>query len=126
MQFHFYCIDGSNVSTTVIGEAMDSGDKATNKAMSIALKYALLQALLIPTEDEKDPDLKTLEPLKPSKNEAPATTTQQTEKEWLNPGTDKWNEAVKFLKEGGDIKKIRSKYNIGTKNHAALLEQSKK
>jgi hypothetical protein len=40
----------------VIGEGMESGDKATNKAMSIALKYALLQAFLIPTEEPKDPD----------------------------------------------------------------------
>lgn len=48
--------DGSQAAVTVTGEAMDSGDKATTKAMSIALKYALLQMFLIPTEDDKDPD----------------------------------------------------------------------
>lgn len=63
--FTFMADDGSSVSSTIVGEAMDSGDKATNKAMSIALKYALLQMFLIPTEEEKDPDAQTPPELKP-------------------------------------------------------------
>jgi hypothetical protein len=55
-EYRFYTIDGSFVSTEVIGEAMDSGDKAANKAIAIAHKYALLQAFIIPTEEQKDPD----------------------------------------------------------------------
>lgn len=43
--------DGSVHSVTTYGEAMDSGDKATNKAMSIAYKYAAFQAFCIPTEE---------------------------------------------------------------------------
>jgi len=43
--------DGSIHSVTTYGEAMDSGDKATNKAMSIAYKYAAFQAFCIPTEE---------------------------------------------------------------------------
>lgn len=35
---------------------MDSGDKATNKAMAIAFKYACFQVFCIPTEEMKDPD----------------------------------------------------------------------
>ena len=54
--YHFTHSDGSHADITVYGEAMDSGDKATTKAMSIALKYALLQMFLIPTEEEKDRD----------------------------------------------------------------------
>ena len=54
--YHFTHSDGSHADITVYGEAMDSGDKATTKAMSIALKYALLQMFLIPTEEDKDPD----------------------------------------------------------------------
>ena len=49
-------IDGSRESCVLIGEGMDSGDKAANKAMSVAQKYALLQAFLIPTEEKKDPE----------------------------------------------------------------------
>lgn len=54
--YRFYTTDGSFVEAKVIGEAMDSGDKATNKAMSIAYKYAAFQVFNIPTEEMKDPD----------------------------------------------------------------------
>lgn len=53
-KFNFYTSDGSFVSSTLDGEAMDSGDKSTNKAMSAALKYALMQMFLIPTEERLD------------------------------------------------------------------------
>lgn len=43
--------DGSIHTVTTYGEAIDSGDKATNKAMSIAYKYAAFQAFCIPTEE---------------------------------------------------------------------------
>lgn len=43
--------DGSKHTVKTYGEAMDSGDKATNKAMSIAYKYAAFQAFCIPTEE---------------------------------------------------------------------------
>ena len=56
VKFTFYAEDGSSVSAVVIGEGMDSGDKATNKAMSIAFKYACFQVFCIPTEEMKDPD----------------------------------------------------------------------
>lgn len=60
VKFSFVAVDGSSVDSIVIGEGMDSGDKASNKAMSIGHKYALLQAFLIPTDDkEKDPDYNT-------------------------------------------------------------------
>lgn len=59
--FRYMTTDGSFVETTNVGEAMDSGDKGMNKAMSIALKYSLLQMLLIPTEEQKDPDATTPE-----------------------------------------------------------------
>ena len=39
IKYTFYAEDGSSVSATVIGEGMDSGDKASNKAMSVAFKY---------------------------------------------------------------------------------------
>ncbi|MCM1029753.1 MAG: ERF family protein [Pseudoflavonifractor sp.] len=60
IRHHFVADDGSEVTTTTVGEAMDTGDKGFNKAMSISLKYALLQMLLIPTDDvKKDPDATT-------------------------------------------------------------------
>lgn len=56
VKYTFFAEDGSSVSATVIGEGMDSGDKATNKAMSIAFKYACFQVFCIPTEEMVDPD----------------------------------------------------------------------
>lgn len=56
IKYTFYAEDGSRVEATVIGEGMDSGDKASNKAMAIAFKYALFQVFCIPTEELKDPD----------------------------------------------------------------------
>lgn len=56
IRYTFYAEDGSSLQCTVIGEGMDSGDKASNKAMAVGLKYALTQMLCIPTEDPKDPD----------------------------------------------------------------------
>jgi len=60
IKYHFVASDGSYVDSIVIGEGMDSGDKASNKAMSIAHKYALLQVFMIPTvETNKDPDFES-------------------------------------------------------------------
>lgn len=53
--------DGSKHTVTTYGEAMDSGDKATNKAMSAAYKYAAMQAFSIPTEGDNDADAHTHE-----------------------------------------------------------------
>lgn len=53
--------DGSEVKVTTYGEAMDSGDKATNKAMSAALKYAFMQTFTIPTEGDNDSETHTHE-----------------------------------------------------------------
>lgn len=55
VDYTFWAEDGSSITTSVAGEAFDSGDKATPKAMSVAFRTALLQALCLPT-DEPDPD----------------------------------------------------------------------
>lgn len=65
MRYTFYAEDGSSVSAVVVGEGMDSGDKASNKAMSVAMKYAMFQVFCIPTEEMQDPDAETPEPSKP-------------------------------------------------------------
>lgn len=61
-EFDFVCAeDGSKHTVKTFGEAMDSGDKATNKAMSAAYKYACFQAFSIPTEGDNDADAHTHE-----------------------------------------------------------------
>lgn len=49
-------IDGTTHTAATFGEAMDSGDKATNKAMSAAYKYAAFMTFAIPTEGDNDAD----------------------------------------------------------------------
>lgn len=48
--FHFYGPAGDKVTATTLGEASDTADKASNKAMSAALKYALMQTFMIPVD----------------------------------------------------------------------------
>lgn len=51
----YHAQDGSFVSVETTGEAMDyGGDKASNKAMSSAMKYALMQVFLVPTGEDND------------------------------------------------------------------------
>ncbi len=65
--------DGSTHTIRTMGEAMDSADKATNKAMSAAMKYACLMAFQIPTEGDNDADAHHPEPAarKPAATAAP-------------------------------------------------------
>lgn len=61
-EFDFVCTeDGSRHVVKTYGEAMDSGDKSTNKAMSAAYKYAAMQSFAIPTEGDNDADAQTHE-----------------------------------------------------------------
>lgn len=55
--------DGSKHTARVFGEAMDSADKATNKAMSAAYKYMAFQTFAIPTEGDNDADANTPQPV---------------------------------------------------------------
>ena len=52
IEYNFYCADDQSCIKVgpIIGEAADQGDKASNKAMSMALKYALIQLFSIPVE----------------------------------------------------------------------------
>lgn len=50
--FHFYGPAGDRVTTTTLGEASDVADKASNKAMSAALKYALVHTFMIPVDSK--------------------------------------------------------------------------
>lgn len=62
-RFTFYAPDGSNVFVRTVGEGMDSGDKSCSKAMSTALKYALLQLFCIPTSEATDSEHDSPEPV---------------------------------------------------------------
>lgn len=67
--------DGSKHTVKTFGEAMDSADKATNKAMSAAYKYAAFQSFCIPTEGDNDAD-GTTHDVSPESSNQPAQTRQ--------------------------------------------------
>jgi len=54
-RYRFYGPEGDFIDAEVPGESMDFGDKGAPKAMSVAYRILLLQALCIPTGDA-DPD----------------------------------------------------------------------
>lgn len=93
IRYTMYAPDGSNVSAVVIGEGMDSGDKASNKAMAVGLKYAAFQLFMIPTEEMKndDPDRVTHEvdpkpePKQEPKTDPPANVEKTGKLPDINP-----------------------------------------
>lgn len=77
----YHCVaDGSAISCVTWGEAMDSGDKASNKAMAVALKYAHFFSFTIPTEEPLDTENESPEmasrPTPPAASRPAARPTQ--------------------------------------------------
>ena len=75
VEYDFVAVDGSKVTTCVIGEAMDSGDKSCAKALSIAHKLALFQITMLPTMLSADPDAETHTPMPKVPEEKPKSET---------------------------------------------------
>ncbi len=96
-KFTFATVDGSTCFAIIRGEAMDSGDKSSNKSIAVALKYALTQMFLIPTDEMKDPDAETHE-------------VKATKKE-----TTAYQNALKAVNEATDFAMMRDKINESTK-----------
>lgn len=105
VEYCFYAPDGSHISATTAGEAFDSGDKATAKAMSVAFRTALLQALCLPT-DEIDPDAESYErsPKKTSAPQSSAPSKQVAPKPALSPAHQKWiTDQIEKKHQGEDV-----------------------
>lgn len=79
VRYQFHGPAGDTIDAVAIGEAMDAGDKATPKAMSVAFRTALLQALCLPTDDP-DPDSQVYERAPARAPELPPAVTDPT---WL-------------------------------------------
>ncbi len=99
IEYIFYAEDGSHVSAVVVGEGMDSGDKAGNKAMAVAHKYALIQVFAIPTESNDDPENDSPEVGDPVYKGDPTATTKSS----MEPSTDPTADAA-LLKLQNDFK----------------------
>lgn len=91
--YRFYGPAGDFIESVTYGESMDSGDKATAKAMSVAFRTCLLQALALPTSDE-DPDATSYE--RAAREPLP---TNGVERVKGNPGPDAWQDPLLALKQ---------------------------
>lgn len=113
--------DGSKHTIEIIGEAMDSGDKATNKAMSIAYKYACFQAFCIPTEELDDPDKQVHEvrPETVQKNETQSTS--QEPKPTLVKGSKAWDAAAQVARDTGSIERVKAKMIVSSELEQELM-----
>lgn len=102
-KFEVHGSEGEPVVGQVAAEAFDSGDKATSKAMSVALRTFLLQLLCLPT-DEPDPDSYSYEVAKPAKD---------------------WIKLAEDLEWKGDLEGLMNLYNEASKLKAptATLEK---
>ena len=124
IKYKFFAEDGTFIEAITIGEGMDSGDKATNKAMAIAMKYALFQVFCIPTEEMKDPD-----------SESPEESQKKEEAELEELVTETQAKTVYAImkQKGLDIEKqLQSNYGISNTNeltkrqYASVLNAIKK
>lgn len=106
IRFTFYAEDGSSVTATTIGEGMDSGDKATNKAMSIAFKYACFQVFCIPTEEMADPDEESHEV------QTNLATVEQLHK--MNEFIDAYAEMCDGVNASDIMKKLKELYHFNS------------
>lgn len=102
-------VDGSSFATVTFGEAMDSADKSTNKAMSAAYKYMCLQVFCIPTEGDNDADGTTPDTLKPQKPVSAPEPKQPSLEERINAFKDYVSKAdIKQLNEEKFEKKFEA------------------
>lgn len=108
-------VDGSEVSVETIGEAMDTGDKSCNKAMSAAFKYACFQLFCIPTEEMLDSEQDTYV-MQPQKHKAQPKPQPQPDVKVI-----KAYEYVPFA--DGDPAVAGKSLTVLYKNNPELIEQ---
>ena len=133
VRYTFYASDGSSFQTVVIGEGMDSGDKASNKAMSVAQKYAFFQIFAIPTEEPKDPEVDSHAPL-PKQPEAHKVEPDAVlmPGDFVTPFGTKAGRKIKDLTDGEIIKglqwcelpKQKGRYADWVRNATLYLEKA--
>ena len=114
--------DGSTHTVKTFGEAMDSGDKATNKAMSAAYKYAAFQAFCIPTEGDNDADA-TTHSVKPKTK---TTNTAKTKPVLTPDNKEEWQKAINSFIENGDLNKVLAYRIISEEHRIQIINEAKK
>lgn len=68
VDYHVTALDGSFVTCRVVGEGIDTSDKATNKAFTACFKYLMIQLFCIAVEGEVDADMDSPQIIVDNKN----------------------------------------------------------
>lgn len=114
IRYKLYAEDGSFVEASTRGIGMDSGDKAGNKAMSVAQKYALIQIFSIPTVESKDPE-----------EDSHEVVTRSRQKPKLTPAHEKWTAAVEWLrKPDTTMAKLMLNWDVSPEDQEKLKEEA--
>lgn len=119
--YRFVNIDNPTefIETTVYGDGLDTGDKATGKAMTYADKYALMKAYKLSTGD--DPD-KEASPENVFEKKARATELKATEKQ-IAMIEDLYNdEELEEIKKWANVTELK---DLTMKKASALIEKRK-
>lgn len=101
--------DGSFLETSMVGEAVDYGDKSTSKAVQMAYKYALTQVLQVGSGD--DPDAHSVDvgqvDTKPKGKGKPQASEKPVEAPQTSVTSENGAEVKRLknwlLKEAGDV-----------------------
>ena len=118
--------DGSKHTVKTYGEAMDSGDKATNKAMSIAYKYAAFQAFCIPTEDMAiDADATAHNVASQPRNNQPQSAKQQSKQPLDTLEGQTLNAVAQWLSEGLTVEHVAERLGSKYILHPAVMQKIK-
>lgn len=119
MEYTMYAADGTNITGSTVGEGMDSGDKASNKAMAVAMKYFLLQTFCIPTEDAKDPDEETHYVAPAKKADTPEIVAlKQALIDYINAGVFEYPENVEAVIAKNDIAGMKKALQVAKSKEA--------
>lgn len=118
-------IDGSKHTVATVGEAMDSSDKSSNKAMSAAFKYACFMTFCIPIDivtldaDAESPQAK----FKPTGKTRHEEVRQEPEpqKVWDNNATA---EFMNQIAEDDDVN-LHAKVGVLLKDHSRIGDAAK-
>ena len=99
------------------GFLTNKGTQDAGGVITYFKRYTLAAILGIISDEDDDANAATGNVIAEKKTAAPA-------KPWLNPGTEQWTQAVKYLADGGNLEDITRKYAISKANREKLLSES--
>ena len=116
---------GEWVSESYEMEPTKHDPQGAGSVITYQRRYAL-GAVLGLNIDEDDDANKASEPqdLKPETQNIKPETQNENVRPWLNPGTEQWTAAIKFLAGGGIMSQILKKYRLSKANEEKLIDET--